>query len=82
MFAAALRKAKVPYEMHIYETGRHGVGLAKDNPALGTWPKLLENWLRARGFLTPSQPRTSQAAPTKKRSPGLEDLPSNKFHPA
>jgi len=51
MFAAALRKAKVPYEMHIYETGRHGVGLAKDNPALSTWPKLLENWLRARGFV-------------------------------
>ena len=51
MFAAALRKAKVPYEMHIYETGRHGVGLAKDNPALSTWPKLLENWLRARKFI-------------------------------
>jgi acetyl esterase/lipase len=51
MFAAALRKAKVPYELHIYETGRHGVGLAQDNPALNTWPKLLENWLRARGFV-------------------------------
>ncbi len=51
-FAAALRKAKVPYEMHVYETGRHGVGLAKDNPALNTWPKLLENWLRARKFIT------------------------------
>jgi acetyl esterase/lipase len=50
MFAAALRKAKVPYEIHIYQTGRHGVGLAKDNPALSSWPKLLENWLRARGF--------------------------------
>ena len=51
-FAAALRRAKVPYELHVYETGRHGVGLAKDNPALNTWPKLLENWLRARSFLT------------------------------
>lgn len=50
-FAAALRKAKVPYEMHIYETGRHGVGLAPTIPALSTWPKLLENWLRARGFV-------------------------------
>lgn len=52
LFAAALRKAKVPYELHIYETGRHGVGLAPNDPALSTWPKLLENWLRARGFLT------------------------------
>ncbi|MFN0109184.1 MAG: alpha/beta hydrolase [Blastocatellia bacterium] len=50
-FAAALRKANVPYEMHIYETGRHGVGLAPTNPALSTWPKLLENWLRARKFI-------------------------------
>ncbi len=50
-FAAALRKAKVPYEMHIYETGRHGVGLAPTIPALSTWPKLLENWLRARKFI-------------------------------
>ncbi len=51
LFAAALRKAKVPYEFHIYETGRHGVGLAKDNPVLSTWPKLLENWLRTKGFV-------------------------------
>lgn len=50
-FAAALRKAKVPYEIHIYETGRHGVGLAPTIPALSTWPKLLENWLRARKFI-------------------------------
>jgi acetyl esterase/lipase len=50
MFAAALRQKKVPYELHVYEHGRHGVGLAKNEPALATWPKLLENWLRARGF--------------------------------
>jgi dipeptidyl aminopeptidase/acylaminoacyl peptidase len=55
LFAAALRKAKVPYELHIYETGKHGVGLAKNIPALSTWPKLLENWLRAHGFLNQHQ---------------------------
>lgn len=55
MFADALRKNKVPYEMHLYEHGRHGVGLAKNDPALSTWPKMLENWLRARGFLTPAK---------------------------
>ena len=50
-FAAALRRAKVPYEMHVYEHGRHGVGLADTDPVLSTWPKLLENWLRARAFV-------------------------------
>jgi acetyl esterase/lipase len=43
----ALRKAGVPAEMHIFENGPHGVGLATDDPALSEWPKLLVNWLRA-----------------------------------
>ena len=51
LFAEALRKNKVPYEMHVYEHGRHGVGLAPYDNALNTWPKLLENWLRWRGFI-------------------------------
>ena len=33
-FYLALRKAKVPAEMHIYEKGPHGVGLARST-ALG-----------------------------------------------
>src|SRR5581483_1143028 len=51
MFAEACRRNKVPVELHVYETGRHGVGLAQDNPVLKTWPEMLANWLRARGFL-------------------------------
>src|SRR3954470_787495 len=51
-FYLALRKAKVPAEMHIFETGVHGVGLALNDPSLSTWPTLLMNWLRARGLLT------------------------------
>ena len=50
MFAEACRRNKVPVELHVYETGRHGVGLAQDNPALKTWPDLLATWLRRRGF--------------------------------
>jgi acetyl esterase/lipase len=50
-FAAALRKAGVPTELHIYEHGQHNVGLALDDPVLSTWPKLLENWFRVRGLL-------------------------------
>jgi len=47
----ALRKAGVPAELHLFENGRHGVGLAMDDPALSEWPALLANWLRARGLL-------------------------------
>ena len=51
-FYLALRRAKVPAEMHIFENGPHGVGLSLDDPALSLWPTLLTNWLRGRGLLT------------------------------
>jgi acetyl esterase/lipase len=51
-FYLALRQAKVPAEMHIFENGPHGVGLALGDPALSAWPSLLANWLRGRGLLT------------------------------
>ena len=51
MFAAALRRAKVPYELHVFEHGRHGVGLAPDDPVLSAWTGLLRNWLRVHGFV-------------------------------
>jgi acetyl esterase/lipase len=49
----ALRRAGVPAEMHIFERGPHGVGLANDDPALSEWSTLLANWLRGRGVLRP-----------------------------
>ena len=49
-FYLALRRAKVPAEMHIFENGPHGVGLALGDPALSLRPTLLTNWLRARGL--------------------------------
>lgn len=51
LFYLALRKAGVPAEMHIFERGPHGVGLALRDPALGMWPQLLANWFRVRGLL-------------------------------
>lgn len=51
LFYTALRKAKVPAELHIYERGRHGVGLAADNEQLSQWPMQLAGWLKLRGLL-------------------------------
>jgi acetyl esterase/lipase len=51
-FYLAAKRAKVPVEMHIFENGPHGVGLAMNDPALSAWPTLLMNWLRGRGLLT------------------------------
>jgi acetyl esterase/lipase len=51
LFYLALRKAGVAAEMHIFERGPHGVGLALRDPALALWPELLANWFRMRGLL-------------------------------
>lgn len=51
LFYMALRKAGVPAEMHVYERGSHGVGLAQTDEALSSWPSRLAAWLRGRGLL-------------------------------
>lgn len=52
LFYLALRRAKVPAEMHIYQKGRHGVGLAPADPVLSSWGGRLADWLKMRGLLT------------------------------
>ena len=51
LFYLALRKAKVPAELHIYEKGAHGVGLAQKDAILSSWSGRLEGWLAGRGLL-------------------------------
>ncbi len=53
LYYRALRNAGVPVELHLFETGKHGFGLADTDPLLSIWPKLCEDWLRHRGLLTP-----------------------------
>ena len=53
MFASALQKARVPCDLHIYEKGRHGIGLATRPPEFDSphpWAADLIYWLRHRGF--------------------------------
>jgi acetyl esterase/lipase len=50
-FYLALHKAGVPAEMHIFEKGKHGFGLAPFDPVLGKWPLLLQQWLTGRGLI-------------------------------
>lgn len=37
MFAQACADHGVPVELHVYENGPHGMGLAVDDPSVGTW---------------------------------------------
>jgi acetyl esterase/lipase len=50
MFYTALIKAGVPAEMHIFQHGGHGSGLAPTNPQLQPWTDMLIKWMRERGY--------------------------------
>ena len=50
LFYMALKENGVPAEMHIYERGKHGFGLAPGDPILSTWPKHCEVWMGKMGM--------------------------------
>jgi acetyl esterase/lipase len=53
MFAEALRKNHVPFDLHIYQKGRHGLGL-NDQPPFANphpWAGDCLFWLKAQGFV-------------------------------
>jgi acetyl esterase/lipase len=48
VFYQAMLQHKVPGELHVYEKGRHGVGLGKTIPGTGDWSEACIRWLKAR----------------------------------
>jgi len=53
-FYKALVRAGVPAELHIYEHGHHGLGLAQESPEVSTWPQMLANWTAMHGWMGPT----------------------------
>ena len=51
LFYLALKRAKVPAELHVYAKGGHGFGLRPSGLPCSTWLKRCEEWLRNQGFL-------------------------------
>jgi acetyl esterase/lipase len=50
LFCSALARHGVRYELHVYESGRHGLGLAADNVRVGTWTQHCGAWLLGMGY--------------------------------
>lgn len=46
LYYRSLVSAKVPAELHVYETGGHGYGLRPTSAPVTGWPHLAEAWLR------------------------------------
>lgn len=50
LFSQALRNHKVPFELHVYPSGRHGLGLSPENKHIATWMPLCIEWLESMGW--------------------------------
>lgn len=50
-FYEACVAAGVPVEMHLFEKGRHGLGLGVEDLPFKQWPDLFLAWLKSRGLI-------------------------------
>lgn len=50
IFASALRRAGVPFSLHIYEKGAHGLGLGRAGREAPPWADQLLHWFKERKF--------------------------------
>jgi acetyl esterase/lipase len=53
LYAMAMRRAGVSFELHVYDKAGHGQGFAKNDPVDGDWTERLRQWLKGRSFLAP-----------------------------
>jgi len=54
-FYLAMQQAGVPGELHVFQNGHHGLGLARDVPGTSAWPDLCRQWLEVRGLIEPAR---------------------------
>lgn len=50
LYAAGLSKCLVPFELHVYPVGWHGLGLAPELPHVAQWSQALEKWFELNSF--------------------------------
>lgn len=50
-FAEALARNGIEHEIHVYEHGSHGLGLARGVPGVESWTRSCQDWLKKRGFI-------------------------------
>lgn len=52
LYYAALRKAGVPTELHVFPQGGHAFGLRQTALPVTRWPRLVETWLGSLGMIS------------------------------
>jgi acetyl esterase/lipase len=46
LFCQALSRCNVPFELHVFPKGGHGLGLAEAHRDIAVWPELCATWLK------------------------------------
>lgn len=60
LFAFSLSREHIPFELHVFEEGRHGLGLSEDNHECHQWLNLAETWLQKHGYAQARQQMTTR----------------------
>lgn len=60
LFAFSLSRERIPFELHVFEEGRHGLGLSEDNHECRQWLDLAETWLQKHGYARARQQMTTR----------------------
>lgn len=60
LFAFSLSRERIPFELHVFEEGRHGLGLSEDNLECRQWLDLAEKWLQKHGYAQARQQMTTR----------------------
>ena len=50
VYFKGLQKNKIPVEMHIFQKGGHGYGLAPNGGTESSWPDLCIRWMKQMGI--------------------------------
>ncbi|GGN92830.1 alpha/beta hydrolase [Saccharibacillus kuerlensis] len=50
LFASALGRSGVPFDLHVYALGGHGMGMAEGDNHVRRWTEECASWLRLNGF--------------------------------
>ena len=50
LFAEALSKHHIPFELHVFPHGRHGLAMCDDDPVVRQWLGLCATWLKSLGY--------------------------------
>jgi acetyl esterase/lipase len=79
-FYDALKRAGVPAELHVFERGSHGVGMAQNQtrfPELSIYPALVADWMQLHGWM-PENATDGPREPRVSNSPKKDMPPTNR----